>query len=62
MYKNVLKNSKYLDKTIILISHHLDVLSHIDKVIFIHNNNVYFDTPQKLFNENTDYRQFLNQQ
>lgn len=59
IYKNILKNSNYDDKTIILISHHLDILSYVDKVIFIENKNVFFDKHSELLKNNIAYRKFL---
>ncbi|XBQ96542.1 hypothetical protein A1140_10260 [Staphylococcus felis] len=59
IYKNILKNSNYDDKTIILISHHLDILSYVDKVIFIENKNVFFDEHSELLKNNIAYRKFL---
>ena len=50
----------YKDKTIILISHHLDVLPYVDKVIFIENQQVYFDKHSNLVNNNKFYNKFLD--
>ncbi|MCU5746468.1 cysteine peptidase family C39 domain-containing protein [Staphylococcus sp. SQ8-PEA] len=60
IYRNVLKNDQYNDKTIILISHHLDVLSYVDKVIFIENGNAFFGTHDELIKSNKGYRIFLD--
>ena len=60
IYNNVLKNKHYKDKTIILISHHLDVLPYVDKVIFIENQQVYFDKHSNLVNNNKFYNKFLD--
>lgn len=60
IYRNVLKNSQYSDKTIVLISHHLDVLSYVDKVMFIENGNVFFGTHNELIKNNKNYRRFLD--
>ncbi|OTW29990.1 ATP-binding cassette domain-containing protein, partial [Staphylococcus agnetis] len=60
IYRNVLKNSQYSDKTIVLISHHLDVLSYVDKVMFIENGNAFFGTHNELIKNNKNYRRFLD--
>jgi ABC-type bacteriocin/lantibiotic exporter with double-glycine peptidase domain len=59
IYKNVLNNSRYKEKTIILISHHLDVLPYVDKVIFVHDKNVEFASHQDLLNNSSEYQKFL---
>nr|CUH82813.1 LmgT-protease and ABC transporter; cleavage of the leader peptide and export of mature lacticin LMG [Lactococcus lactis subsp. lactis] len=60
IYNKVLINTNYKENTIILVSHHLDVLEYVDRIIFINNGSVYIDRHKNLCLSNRDYQEFLN--
>ncbi|MBP1042461.1 ATP-binding cassette domain-containing protein [Vagococcus sp. BWB3-3] len=59
IYTNVLQNSYYANRTIILVSHHLDVLDFVDRVIFVQGGKVEIDTHLNLYAKCEKYREFL---
>ncbi|UEX89881.1 hypothetical protein [Staphylococcus ratti] len=60
IYKNILKNNQYSDKTIVIVSRHLDVLPYVDRVMFIENESVFLDAHNDLLKNNKNYRRFLD--
>ena len=59
IYTNILRNSYYSNSMIVLVSHHLDVLKYVDRVIFVHDGKAEIDKHQKLFDTSEKYRYFL---
>ncbi|MBZ5952548.1 ATP-binding cassette domain-containing protein [Leuconostoc gelidum subsp. gasicomitatum] len=59
LYKNILNNDKYNDKTFIMVSHHLDVVSQVDRVLFVDNHTVKLQPHSVLWNSSEAYRKFI---
>lgn len=59
IYLNILQNSQYSERTMLIVSHHLDI---VDYVIYIDNEtgDVYKDTHINLMESNENYRNFIN--
>lgn len=62
IYLNILQNSQYSERTMLIISHHLDIVDYVDYVIYIDNEmgDVYKDTHINLMESNENYRSFIN--
>ncbi|MCT0080319.1 peptidase domain-containing ABC transporter [Lactococcus lactis] len=60
IYKNVLENPDYKSQTIIMISHHLDVLKYVDRVIYIDDKKIMIDKHNNLL-LNDSYNSFVNE-
>lgn len=62
IYLNILQNSQYSERTMLIISHHLDIVDYVDYVIYIDNEtgDVYKDTHINLMESNENYRNFIN--
>ncbi|WP_294584862.1 cysteine peptidase family C39 domain-containing protein [uncultured Staphylococcus sp.] len=60
LYNNILKNSKYLNHTIIFTSNDTKVLEYVTKIIYIDNNRVYVGTHNYLINTNNNFKRFIN--
>lgn len=59
IYKHILKNNNYKETTMIISSHHLDILEFADRVIFFDGKNVCIDSHKKLLGENYSYKNFV---
>lgn len=61
IYENVLLGSFYKDKTMLIVSHHLDIVNYVDSVIFINNETgeVIKSTHEDLQKNNLDYKRFI---
>ena len=54
IYTNILKNSNYSKKTMLMVSHHLDIVEYVDYIIYIDDETgkVYKDTHSNLLIRN----------
>lgn len=61
IYQNVLQNDKYYDKTMLIVSHHLDIVNYVNGVIFIDNETgeVIKDKHEHLMKTNINYQNFI---
>lgn len=61
IYQNVLQNEKYYDKTMLIVSHHLDIVNYVNGVIFIDNETgeVIKDKHEHLMKTNINYQNFI---
>lgn len=62
IYTNILKNSNYSKKTMLMVSHHLDIVEYVDYIIYIDDETgkVYKDTHSNLIKTNESYFNFIN--
>ena len=62
IYKNVLQSSYYSDETMLIVSHHLDIVDYVDYVIFIDDTTgeVIKDSHSNLLKTNRRYSEFIN--
>lgn len=61
IYQNVLQNDKYYDKTMLIVSHHLDIVNYVNGVIFIDSETgkVIKDKHEHLMKTNINYQNFI---
>lgn len=61
IYTNILQSEKYSDKTMLIVSHHLDIVHYVDKVIFVNNETgeVIKSTHEELLEKSQPYREFI---
>ncbi|HGK7341119.1 TPA: ATP-binding cassette domain-containing protein, partial [Streptococcus equi subsp. zooepidemicus] len=61
IYENVLQSSRYSDKTMLIVSHHLDIVNFVDYVIFIdeESGEVIKDNHKNLIKTNVNYSKFI---
>ncbi|NQJ59468.1 ATP-binding cassette domain-containing protein [Streptococcus suis] len=61
IYENVLQSSRYSDKTMMIVSHHLDIVNFVDNVIFIdeESGEVIKDSHKNLMETNVNYGKFI---
>lgn len=61
IYVNVLQNDYYREQSILIVSHHLDIVDYVDSVIFINDKTgeVIKSTHDNLLKTNSDYRDFI---
>nr|WP_249339470.1 ATP-binding cassette domain-containing protein [Streptococcus suis] len=61
IYENVLQSSRYSDKTMLIVSHHLDIVNFVDNVIFIdeESGEVIKDSHKNLMETNVNYGKFI---
>lgn len=61
IYKNVLQSDRYLDKTMLMVSHHLDIVNYTDSVIFIdeETGEVSKNSHKNLMTTNLSYKKFI---
>ena len=61
IYENVLQSTRYSDKTMLIVSHHLDIVNFVDYIIFIDSETgeVIKDTHKNLMKINSNYKRFI---
>lgn len=61
IYENVLRSSRYSDKTMLIVSHHLDIVNFVDYVIFIdeESGEVIKDSHENLMKTNVNYGKLI---
>ncbi|QBO36288.1 ATP-binding cassette domain-containing protein [Periweissella cryptocerci] len=62
LYEHVLRNDYYSNKTIVMISHHMDVTDFVDKIIYVNQrtHQVEVGTKEMLLQSSKDYRNFIS--
>lgn len=63
IYENVLKNEDYANKTMIIISHHIDIRNFVDKIIFINEitHEIEYGRHSELYVKSENYRHFIGE-
>ena len=58
----VLSNQFYSDKTMVIVSHQLDIVNYVDSIIFVDKSSrdVIKDTHDNLIHGNQNYRKFFS--
>ena len=61
IYENVLRSTRYSDKTMLMVSHHLDIVNFVDYIIFIDSETgeVIKDSHENLMKRNSNYENFI---
>lgn len=61
IYENVLRSTRYSDKTMLIVSHHLDIVNFVDYIIFIDSETgeVIKDSHENLMKINSNYENFI---
>ena len=61
IYNNVICHSKYKDRTFLIISHQLDIVDKVDKIIFLNKskNKIEFGTHNYLYENSSEYKDFV---
>lgn len=62
IYQNVLKSDFYKGKTMLIVSHHLDIVNYVDSIIFIDDSTktVYKGSHEEMLRTNLAYRNFIH--
>ncbi|RLK63952.1 ATP-binding cassette domain-containing protein [Atopobacter sp. AH10] len=62
IYENVLLGDFYKDQTMLIVSHHLDIVKYVGSVIFINDETgeVIKSTHEYLQNNNSEYKKFIS--
>lgn len=62
IYQNVLKSDFYKGKTMLIVSHHLDIVNYVDSIIFIDDSTktVYKSSHEEMLRTNLAYRNFIH--
>ena len=61
IYNNVLQNDRYSERTMLIISHHLDIVNYVDYIIYIDaaTGDVIKDSHNHLMQSNENYADFI---
>lgn len=61
IYDNVLQNDRYSERTMLIVSHHLDIVNYVDYIIYIDaaTGNVIKDGHEHLMQSNENYADFI---